>query len=221
MSGRNTIYQHTFEKTKRPKMNLITEVMIGFAIGGGLGFGAVFGRVVLNSKRHRFRDNMLFISEAKRILSKATRQTNAANAILLGAHNQGGQILAGTKLFSSVIAESPEDESISVYKNWQEIAIDSNYQQTLERLSIAKHLFLTTDSMPESLLKRTYENIGIIGSVVFEVYHRTKRSYYYVSFPCKKNLLELIDSKDFVKLEYTVNALRNLCKQNDKRGILK
>ncbi len=201
-------------------MNFYIDIMTGIAIGGVVGFVASYIATSKIKKRSRLAEIDNFNMKGKAILQDVVNETSAANGVLLHIHNSGGELTVGTVMYSSAIVEAPEDINVSVIDNWQKILVDSEYRQLIEQLHTRKSILMLVDKMPESLLKRTYESMGVVGSMVFEVYDKTDSSYLYVSFPVKNNLHETTGSKEFIRMEYAVNKLRNLCREYHRIGVL-
>lgn len=202
-------------------MNFYIEIMLSIVAGAIVGFSFAYKGVLNNRQKNRIRDIDIFMLKVREILDTAVENTTSNNAILLSVHNNGGELLAGTPLFSSVIVEKPERRAFSVKSDWQEMPVDPEYFGVITKLNQQKQLRILTESMNDGgLLKIVYESMGVSGSFLFEVY-KTNRSYYYVSFPCKGNVNEMMASKEFIQLKYAVNKLQNLCKNNDRKGVLK
>lgn len=195
------------------------EIMLGLAIGGAIGAGVGFYWVRASSIDQREeRLNTLKVLRMV-ILESARKDTTCANALLLKIHNGGGKLVEGENWYSSVLAEAPERNSVSAAKTWQNVSVDDEYKQLIKRIRKDKKVFLETEKMPYSFLKRNYERMGIIGSIKMEIYS-SEYAYYYVSFPVRENLAKAIDSGDYNVLEIAAFELQKKYRKYDSYGVL-
>lgn len=193
--------------------------MLGLAIGGTVGAG--IGYYLVRASNFDQREERLQTLKAFRAveLEGARRDTTCANAILLKIHNGGGKLIEGENWYSSVLSESPERNSVSAIKTWQNIAVDEDYKELISKIRRNKRTFLETESMPQSFLKRTYKRMGIIGSIVMEVYS-SEYAYYYISFPVRENMEKATESGDFNRLEIAAINLQKMYRKYDKYEVL-
>lgn len=201
-------------------MTLYIEIMIGIFIGSGVGFGLSYLTRLRLTKESRLAQISNFELSAKDILSKATLQTTAANGLLLHVHNSGGKMQVGHRVFSSVIAEFPETEELRQKDEWRKVEVMEDYLSIIRRLHNEKTVMLHTEEMNNGTLKRLYHRLGVVGSLVFEVYSETENSYFYASFPVRKNLEALMLDTEFSTLEAVVNSLKSLCRRNHRAKII-
>jgi len=168
--------------------------------------------VVGSTLFHRYQYNKLkkksvvaqlsaFHGEVRLILNESTKITKAVNSMLLHMHNGGPQIAAGVRQYSSVVDEAFVDDKYSVLEYWQEILIDVSYRDILRQLEEKRSVKLITGEMPDGILRRQYEQLGITASILFWV-HESKGGPYYASFPSDaENPFEYVAGVDFAKLE--------------------
>jgi len=188
-------------------MALIYEIMIGASAGLIVGITAGYMIVARNTKDSRLEKLSLLQETRKPILRNAVTKTTCANALLLKIHNGGGKLIEGQNWYSSVIDEAPERDIVSAKENWQNVEVDEEYKILIRKLRINKKLFIKTDDMRESFLKRNYIRMGIIGSIIMEVF-TNEYAYYYVSYPVRHDLHQLSDSSEFNILELSTIALQ-------------
>ena len=194
--------------------------MLGVTAGVALVFGVTYYKLNPQAKLNRFLKASLFPLQAREILDIVLDKTSICNAVLFSVHNNGGEILAGTKLYSSVIVEKPINESVSFESDWQNMLIDHELMQVLRHTDSSKGKLLITDTMNEGILKRTHISKSITGAVYFKVYNKTSSSYYHAAF-MSDGETSTLTGDDFIHFEYAINKLSNLCKDFDKQGVLK
>lgn len=195
------------------------EIMIGFAIGGTVGAGVGYFLVKASNVDQR-EERLQTLKELRKVvLDNARKDTTCANALLLKIHNGGGKLIEGENWYSSVLDESPERNSVSAKSSWQNMVVDDAYKLLIKEIRTNKKTFLETEKMPPSFLRRTYERMGIIGSIVMEVYS-SEYAYYYVSYPVRENLDKAIASGDFNILEIATFQLQKKYRKYDAYGVL-
>lgn len=193
--------------------------MIGLVVGGTLGAGIGF-YLVRSATADQREERLETLGELRQVILDNVRQeTTCANALLLKIHNGGGKLIPGQNWYSSVLAESPERNSVSAIRMWQNVSVDEDYKDLIDEIRKRKTVFLNTDSMAQSFLKRTYERMGIKGSIVMAVYS-SEYAYYYMSFPIRENLTKAMESGDYNRLEIAAFKLQKLYRKYDKYEVL-
>lgn len=187
-------------------MGIITQIMIAVGAGFAVGIGAGWVSIRRLKADNRL-DHLETLKETRHaLLVAAVHGTTCANAVLLKIHNCGGKLEEGQEWYSSCIDEAPERSLVSVVNTWQNISVDEEYKTLIRKIQKHNRTFIKTEEMKESFLKRNYERMGIIGSVVMEVY-RDDFAYYYISYPVRENLYLIQDSGQFNILEITTVKL--------------
>lgn len=176
------------------------EIMIGIAVG--LSIGVSGGIFFVKNKEMDMRLEMLkTLKETRRmLLTRAVETTNCANAMVLRISNCGGKLEEGEEWFSSVVAESPEKMGVSAKNDWQNISVQDSYKELIRSVRQQKVVHIHTHTMQAGDLKTAYEAMGVIGSVVMELYS-DDMYYYYMSFPVRVRWDEFTLSDDWYKVK--------------------
>lgn len=193
--------------------------MIGVA--AGLSAGTLIGYYFV-SKSHedqRLERLATFRDRRKIILRDIVYKTGAVNALILKIHNGGSELTEGTPWYSSVIDEAPTFSDVSAIDSWQNRAVDKPYRDLIRTIKENKMHWVLVESMPDSFLKRTYQRMGIIGSLVVNIY-TDDHFFYYASFPVRENFESLTDSAELNKYEVCQTHLRRLYEKYHNLGVL-
>jgi hypothetical protein len=205
-------------------MELINDLMIGLAVGISFGLG---GSYLLAARQAYIQNVMLkdemlinFRETRQILLDRLVDETNISNAILLTIHNGGGKLIDGVPWYSSVVAEAPEYKKISVLNTWRNVPVDAAYKDLIRRVKERQAEYITTESMPIGELKTAYEAMGIVGSVVIEIFSG-ENGYHYLSCPVTANWDKFTLSPDQYAVTTTVNKLRKKYAHYSRYDVLK
>lgn len=201
-------------------MNFYNELMLGVGIGIGIGGIGGFMAVYSQRKDHRIELMKNFVEARQFLLDRVVEETNCANALVLKIHNGGGKLDEGQDWYSSVVAESPERRRVSIIDDWQNIPVQESYKAIIREIRDRKVNYLYTHLMPAGDLRTAYEAMGIIGSVVMEMYS-DDYYYYYMSFPVRENWDQFTLSVDQHFVKSTVIQMQRKYEKYSAFDILK
>lgn len=198
--------------------------LMAAAIGlfAGLASGLTLYIIKVNRLRQKSRLQLIdsFHKEIRLILWEAVRETQASNAVLIHMHNGGPSIAAGMRQYSSVVDEAPQNPAFASMNDWQSVPVDGNYREFLIGLKQQGAARLLTEEMPNGVLRRRYEAMGVTASIVFWCYE-TDGGPYHVSFPTDStNPLGYLGGVDYNRLEAFTNRIRNVLRKYKKLEIL-
>ena len=197
-------------------LTMTTSAALGFLVGFLIQRHARIQR----SKKSRSALIHNMHSEVRLVLLESVYKTDAANALLLHMHNGGPELSAGVRIYSSVLDEAPEDSALSVMKVWQRYEVDRDYREMMQRMRQDGFIVLCTKDMPEGVLRRRYESMGVTCSVVFWLLETTGGPYY-LSFPTRADdCNDYIGGSDFSHLEGCANQIRNILRRYQKESVL-
>lgn len=201
-------------------MTLISEFMIGLTAGVGVGAGLGFYLVRRTRTDQRVERLEHFRYKRDDILRDIVFKTGSVNALVLKIHNGGSALTEGTPWYSSVVAEAPTFADVSAIDFWQNKAVDEQYKGMIRELRKSKMTWLHIDGPKIGpSLQRVYSRMGIIGTLVVEIY-QDDHYYYYASFPVRDEFQKLMDDGEINKYEVGQTHLMRLYKKYHNLGVL-
>lgn len=193
--------------------------MIGLAAGSGVGLAIGAYVAYRANQNHQLERLQVFRDRRTAILRDVVYKTGSVNALVLKIHNGGSKLTEGTPWYSSVVAEAPTFADVSAIDVWQNKDVDSEYKELIRIVRRNKVHWLVTDGMADSFLKRTYKRMGVVGSIVMEVY-QDENFYYYVSFPARDDYDLMLKGSELNKYEVAQIHLARLYKKYHDLGVL-
>jgi hypothetical protein len=194
-------------------------------LGAGVASAAVaiIGAWPKVSKWYRLRsqrtaeEKMLAFSTMSNELQSAVGAVGASYGILLKASNGGATPAAtfasvrrgkGELVFASIMMRASSLDLDSVLRGWNRAELDIHYLEILADLELAKVAHLKTKALPEkSLLRSSYEGIGVSESIIVEVCS-VSGGYWYAAFAFEDSPFASHDAQGHAATS-TVYALTN------------
>lgn len=161
-------------------MNISDEQILNFILRviapSVLGAGGHYLRKKLIDKAEEVNDLFEGIGVVTAEMKEVTHETKYKRFLLFRSQNTKG----GNKT-TSVILEEFMRPFKSVYNDYQNLEVDSEYRDLLQRIATGQTAQVVTAELPkEAMLRRIYEAEGICGSQVFMICN-TKKWVYYAS----------------------------------------
>lgn len=197
----------------------ILMLITGIAIGGVLAGGTVFFLVYRRDTKTKLYQLDVFRDKRKAILQRTAWETGAVNCLVLKIHNGGSKLIEESPWYSSVVEEAPMFADVSAADTWQNIEVDEQYRDLIRKVRNKGKWYLSVDEMPQSFLKRTYERMGIKGSIVMKLY-QDEYFFYYVSFPTRNLSETLTNSAEYNQFELTQISLMRLYEKYHRLDVL-
>lgn len=197
----------------------LIEIIAGAMVGALAAAGVAYFRVRKYQLAAKTAQVLTLEVRAHEALRKLVDNSMCQRALVLALHNGGGRLLAGAPKYASAVHEVHDDTVEPIAQEFQRFELDIEYIVMMEQVKARKIIFLTTDAMKESMLKRRYQAAGITAAIVASI-AETPNRYYYASFSTTGNPDDFVSGASFARMETVINELRNMYAAASRGGYL-
>lgn len=152
------------------------------------------------------------------LMDDLLNQTSASRGFIIKSHNSGGIPRPGVKTYCSIV-HSVGDGIARTCQLWDSMLMDATYSRLISRLLKENIFILKAEDLPDSDLKTTYNDSGVIYSVV-ALLGSNKRELFYCSYNFNEPYDKLTANSRLAKIRLQAKAIAKLIDPSDYENSL-